>query len=242
MEPTIHPTLRLRQILTRNNLLVSDEALRLLEAYAESLLAANKSINLISRRDEENFWDRHILHSLSILILLRFRDGAKVLDLGSGGGLPGIPLKILCPSMRLTMVDSTKKKISAVQQIVAQLALKDTDAIWSRAEDLAQDVKFKEQFDIVIARAVASLQDLARLASPLLKKGKGKELGGERPPLPMLLDEPSLVVYKGGDIEAELEKTKRIRYVRSVSVRRIIVDGFENATLEDKKVVIIQFN
>lgn len=241
MELEPHPELRLRQILIKNRLPVTDGALQLLGRYTSSLLMANKSLNLISRRDEENIWDRHILHCLSTLFILRFPEGASVLDLGSGGGLPGIPLKIMCPALKLTMVDSTKKKVSAVQQMVAELGLKDVQAIWARAEDLGRDSNFKERFDIVTARAVGPLQDLVHLAHPLLKKAVKTSGARDELSRPTLLTEPCLVAYKGGDLERELEKATRIRYVRSVKVMPIVFDGSENIALEDKKLVVVTF-
>src|SRR3990172_6606526 len=96
-----------------NGLSVSDDRLQLLERYVRQLLDWNKKLNLISRRDEENVWTRHILHSASLLFHLSLKQRARILDLGTGGGLPGIPIKILVPSFSVTLVDSINKKTTA---------------------------------------------------------------------------------------------------------------------------------
>jgi 16S rRNA (guanine527-N7)-methyltransferase len=242
METGIPPQLWLRTILAKNNVSVSDQALGLLEQYVQGLIQANRAVNLISRRDEENIWQHHILHSLSILFQCRFRSSSRVLDLGSGGGLPGVPLKIMVPDMVLMLLDSTRKKMSAVGKIVADLKLENVHPVWGRAEDLGRDKKFVGQFDVVLARAVGPLDNLARLAHPFLKAlGPSESAVESSRDIPMVLENPSLVAYKGGPLEAELDKARRIRYVRSVRVKPIVFEGSQTMGLEDKKLVIIQF-
>ena len=241
MDHPISPELWLRTILRNNRLLVSDEALQLLGRLVDAIVQANKSVNLISRKDEHNIWERHVLHCLSILFLFRFPDACRVLDLGSGGGLPGLPLKIMVPSLALTMVDATKKKVSAVERIVADLKLEGVRTLWARAEDLGSDEAFKEQFDVVVARAVGPLEDLVQLAHPFLKKGETSMRRDHPRREPEMLGEACLLAYKGGDIERELEKARRIRYVRSVQVRPLVFEGSAEIELEDKKIVIVHF-
>lgn len=149
--------------------------------YAELLLAWNKKVNLISRKDEHNVLTKHILHSLSIALFHQFRKGERVLDLGTGGGLPGIPLAIAFPNTLFLLIDSIGKKITACQDMIAQLGLKNVVAQKKRSDEL-KGVKF----DTIVSRQVAAMPELCKWAAPLLKKG-GR-----------------LISLKGGDIEAEI--------------------------------------
>lgn len=241
MDTAITPELWFRAILLRNGLRAGDEALGLLKRYVHGLLHANKTVNLISRRDEAYIWQHHILHCASILFVLRFPENSRLLDLGSGGGLPGIPLKILLPTLKLTMLDATNKKVAAIRTIISDLELPDANALWGRAEDLGAIGTFKEQFDVVVARAVGPLEELVRLAHPFLRKARREEEEREGAETPVVLDGPCLVAYKGGDISVELEKARRIRYVRSIWARRLVFEGSEQMALEDKKVVVVEF-
>jgi len=236
----VAPDLWFRTILLRNGLRLEDEALTLVKRYVEALLRANKVVNLISRKDEEHIWSHHILHSVSVLFALRFPEHCRMLDLGSGGGLPGIPLRILLPTLKVTMLDSTMKKINEVRAIVDELQLSDVSTVWGRAEELGRSDAFKERFDVVIARAVGPLEELVRLAHPFLRKPSDESERSEESSGPLMLKEPCLVAYKGGDISAELEKTRRIRYVRSVQTKPLVFDGSEQMALEDKKVVVVE--
>lgn len=241
MNIDVAPELWLRTVLLRNKLQIGDHTLSLLKQYVEELLRANKAVNLISRKDEAHVWSHHIAHCLSILFLVRFPEKCRVLDLGSGGGLPGVPLKILLPTLKLTMLDATKKKISAVKTIVEALKLEDVEAVWGRAEELGTSESFKERFDVVLARAVGPLDELARLARPFLRKSPDNEEPAAASKGVLLLKDPCLVAYKGGDVSAELEKARRIRYVRSVQTKPLVFEGSEQMSLEDKKVVVVEF-
>lgn len=234
------PTLWFRTILQKNGLRPDDNALTLMRGYVEALVRANKTVNLISRKDEEHVWSHHIMHCVSILFALRFPENCRVLDLGSGGGLPGIPLKILLPTLKLTLLDATNKKVAAVKTIVDDLGLSDVDALWGRAEELGGNERFKEQFDVVVARAVGPLEELVRLARPFLRKANDGVARTEPPKGPLVLSRPCLVAYKGGEISAELEKARRIRYVHSVQTRPLVFDGSEQTGLEEKKLVVVE--
>ncbi len=119
----IDSSLRLSRICRDNGLPLSDDQVDLLRRYVELLREWNAKINLISRRDEENIWWSHILHSLSILFFVTPGEGMRLLDLGTGGGLPGIPLAILRNDLHITMLDSIRKKTVAVQDMLDKLSL-----------------------------------------------------------------------------------------------------------------------
>src|SRR5687768_5155820 len=133
----------LSQIARANKLELSPEQLASLGQYASLLKEKNQVVNLISRKDEENILDKHILHSLCIAMPkiagVTLPTGSKVFDIGAGGGLPGIPLKIVRPDLSVVLCDSIAKKINAVNEFIEKLGLKGIEGITSRAEDLARD-------------------------------------------------------------------------------------------------------
>lgn len=146
----------------------------------------NEKINLISRSDFVHFYERHVLHSLAIARFIRFASGTRVMDLGTGGGFPGIPLAILFPEAHFTLVDSIAKKINAVSEISRSLGLTNTLAVCSRAETL------DASFDYVVSRATAPLGDLFRWS-------RAKIRNVQRNAIPN-----GIICLKGGDLEAEL--------------------------------------
>ncbi len=148
----------------------------------------NQKINVISRRDLDNLYDRHILHSLAIAKVLALKPGSKILDLGTGGGIPGIPLAILLPEVDFTLIDGTGKKITVVKAVAEALGLKNVQALHARAEDLPT----KQAFDFVVTRGVAPLAQLLLWSRPLLKRE-------HRHALPN-----GILALKGGDLKAEL--------------------------------------
>jgi 16S rRNA (guanine527-N7)-methyltransferase len=111
----------------------------------------NEQINVISRKDTENFYERHVLHSLGIAKVIQFQKESSILDIGTGGGFPGIPLAIMFPECQFTLIDSIGKKIKVVNEVSASLGLKNVRAIHGRADEL------KSQFDFIISRAVTNI-------------------------------------------------------------------------------------
>jgi 16S rRNA (guanine527-N7)-methyltransferase len=231
------PKIIFRSVCQKNGLQLSDDALDIFSRYADLLLERNSKINLISRKDTDQIWSRHFLGSVSFLFSFSLRGGSAIIDIGTGGGLPGIPVAILCPTTRVTLVDSIQKKIFAVADIVARLKLSNVDIVHSRAEDLPRKKNHAGAYDYLLARAVAPVEDLIAWGKPLLRTRSVPGAGGsdknELPP-------GSLVLFKGGDVTAEVERARIIHNPVSVDIRPLLFDAGQTAgELVDKKVIII---
>ncbi len=159
-----------------------------LEQLPPLYLEWNSLVNVISRQDIDNLEIRHILHSLAIAKIFELKSGARVLDLGTGGGFPGIPLAILFPEVQFALIDGTGKKITVVREVAKALGLKNVTARHMRAEDLHQP----GTFDFVVSRAVAPLDKLMTWCHRLLKKKHGHAYPN------------GLIALKGGNLSAEI--------------------------------------
>ena len=173
----------------------------------------NAQINVISRKDFDGFYEHHVLHSLAIAKLISFTPGTKVLDVGTGGGFPGIPLAILFPETHFHLVDSIGKKIKVVNAVIEALELRNVTAQQIRAEEL------KDKYDFVVSRAVTRLPEFV----PWVQKNiSAKQIN------PM----PNGILYlKGGEISAEIKPYKRSVFVKNLS------DYFDEEFFDTKKVV-----
>jgi 16S rRNA (guanine527-N7)-methyltransferase len=152
----------------------------------------NEKINVISRKDLSALYEKHVLHSLAIAAVIPFAPGAQVVDIGTGGGFPGIPLAIFFPEVEFLLVDSIGKKIRVVQEVAGALGLRNVTAVHSRVEALAG-----RQFDYAVSRAVAPLADLWRWSKPLLRKGRQTETFAN-----------GLFCLKGGDLTEEIAQSR----------------------------------
>jgi 16S rRNA (guanine527-N7)-methyltransferase len=236
--------LSLRTVCAQNGLQLDDAQLGTLEQFATLLLDWNKKINLISRRDEENFWTSHILHSLSVLFKVNIPPASLILDLGTGGGLPGIPIKIVRPDLQFTLLDSTQKKINVVKEILQALGLHGIDAVWGRAEDVGKRKEHAHRYDLIVARAVAPLKDLVTWAAPFIKR----EFDTTQETRPIVGDmvtqisRPTLIALKGGDLSDELRVIQKSSRVAHVTVREITLKGSAQFEEGDKKIVLVEFS
>ncbi len=147
----------------------------------------NEKINVISRKDMDNFYEHHVLHSLAIATQFEFQKNTEIMDLGSGGGFPGIPLAIFFPDTQFHLVDSINKKLKVASEIAAAIGLQNLTVQHTRAEDIKN-----RKFDVVVSRAVAPLKDLWWWAKPLLKKGVSPN---------------GLICLKGGDLTKEIAES-----------------------------------
>jgi 16S rRNA (guanine(527)-N(7))-methyltransferase RsmG len=237
-------SLFVRTTCAQNGLELSDEQLRQLDEYAVRLLEWNKKINLISRRDEENFWTRHILHCISLIFKIELAEGARILDLGTGGGLPGVVLKIARPDLLFTLLDSTQKKINVVKDLLGSLGLVGIDAVWGRAEDLGKLPEYAGQFDVVVARGVAPLNDLVRWSFPFLRWSAQGAGAGEENTLESTMKRvngQALVAFKGGDLDDEIKELRSYLNVGRISTIELALRGSAQLDDRDKKLVIVEY-
>lgn len=192
-----------RTIFAANGLPVTPEQAGLLLEYERLLLDRNTRVNLVSRRIPEDFFLRHIIGSIAFLFHHPLDPDSSLLDAGTGGGLPGIPLSILYPRLRVTLVDSIQKKIAAVTDIASQLGLTNVRAVCSRVEEIGPGAAGR--FDYVIARAVTASDRLLAWCAPLVAKRKKKETGPEpEASRESWIPTGSMIFLKGGDLREEL--------------------------------------
>ena len=194
---------------------LTDKQISLYEKAAALYLDWNSKINLVSRKDSDQLMERHILHSLSIAKMIQFKPNTLVLDVGTGGGFPGIPLAIMFPQVRFHLIDSIGKKIMVVQDITEQLGLKNVSSEQIRAEQV------KGAFDFVVSRAVTRLPEFTHWVKNKIKK-KGFN------------DVPNGIIYiKGGDVLEEIIETDK-KY-KILELEPIFKEEF----FETKKVVYL---
>ena len=175
----------------------------------------NSKINVISRKDMEHFYLHHVLHSLGIAKLIRFKPGSKILDAGTGGGFPGIPLAILMPEVEFHLVDSIGKKISVVREIARALQLDNVRASISRAEAL------DEKVDFIVSRAVAPLKSIWEWTHPLIGSRMQNAMAN------------GIICLKGGDLRQEIAESGREVMVYNLS------DYFDEDFFQTKKAVYL---
>lgn len=173
----------------------------------------NSQINVISRKDMEHFYEHHVLHSLGIACVQQFLPGSQVMDVGTGGGFPGIPLAIMFPETEFLLVDSIGKKIKVVNEVAKAAGITNVKAIQSRAEDV------KQKFDFVVSRAVTTLPEFVKWIENNIKKDSRHSLKN------------GILYLKGGDLEAELAPFRNRCHVYNLS------SYFSEAFFETKKVV-----
>lgn len=205
-----------REIISNYFPQLSPHQLRQFHRLEELYRFWNEKINLISRKDIEHLTERHILHSLSIAKVIGFKPGTKILDIGTGGGFPGIPLAIMFPDAQFHLVDSIGKKIKVVKELIQSLELKNARAENARVEEL------KQQFDFAVCRAVAPVPELLHwMRGKIIKKNFNRLANG-------------LLCFKGGDLREELKSVKNRMVIYNIS------DFFKEEFFETKKIVYVE--
>lgn len=195
---------------------LSQQQLDQYELLAKEFLSWNEKINLISRKDTENLFEHHILHSLAIAKVCKFKPQCEVMDIGTGGGFPGLPLAIMFPETKFYLVDSIGKKIKVVQALVEALGLNNVKAEQIRAENVNQ------QFDFIVSRAVTYLPDFMQWTKGKISKIQYHDLAN------------GVLYLKGGDLTEELSTIKN-------KIKIYDIDNyFEEEFFETKKVIHVK--
>lgn len=169
----------------------------------------NSKINVISRKDMENFGERHVLHSLGVSKIITFTKGSKVLDIGTGGGFPGVPLAIANPNTSFVLLDSIGKKLKVINEIAEEIGLKNIKTVHSRVE------QHKGSYDFIVSRAVTNMPNFMKLTKHICQQEKMK----------------AIYYLKGGEFEDELHKVRRKTTIYNLE------DYFKESFFETKKVI-----
>ena len=178
---------------------LSDEQLTQFAALGELYRDWNAKINVISRKDIDHVYEHHVLHSLAIAKLINFRPGTSILDFGTGGGFPGVPLSILFPDCKFKLIDGTGKKIRVAQEVCDAIGLKNCSPTHLRGEDE------KDKYDFIVSRAVMPLPDLVKLMRKNISKTQQNSLPN------------GVICLKGGNLQNELQPFHKIVETTDIS-------------------------
>ena len=178
---------------------LTDEQRRQYEALAALYRDWNAKINVISRKDIDNLYEHHVLHSLAIAKMVNFRPGTEILDFGTGGGFPGIPLAIMFPECKFKLIDGTGKKIRVAQEIATSIGLKNCEPVHLRGEEE------EGKYDFVVSRAVMPLPDLIKIVKKNISKKQQNALPN------------GVICLKGGDVQAETYPFRHIVEIEDIN-------------------------
>lgn len=186
---------KLVNICNKINIEISDDQINCFEKYYELLIEKNKVMNLTAITDKEDVIVKHFIDSIALIPYLldkgiNINNELKIIDIGTGAGFPGLPLKIMMPDVKFTLLDSLNKRVSFLNEVIDELKLKDIEALHGRAEDYASDNKYREKYDICVSRAVANLSTLSEYCIPFVK------------------EDGFFISYKAGESEEEINNSK----------------------------------
>lgn len=203
------------QIITKYFNKLSEEQIQQFAKLKDLYRDWNAKINVISRKDIDNLYEHHVLHSLAIGKFIHFKPGTTLLDFGTGGGFPGIPLAILFPECKFKLIDGTGKKIMVATEVAKAIGLNNVNAVHLRGEEE------KGKFDFVVSRAVMPLPDLAKIVTKNISKKQSNALPN------------GIICLKGGDLQAEIKPYSNIAEIAPIR------NWFEEEWFKEKNILYI---
>ena len=213
---------RIQEAFKKINIELTDDQASNLYTYYEMLVEWNKVMNLTGITEFEDVLLKHFIDSVAVCQITDMSKVKSVMDVGTGAGFPGIPLKIAFPNLKITLADSLNKRILFLDDVIRELALENIETVHDRAEDLAHNVKYREQYDLVVSRAVANLSTLCEYSLPFIK------IGGK------------FVSYKSGDCDNEILAAKSAIFLLGGKLNT--VDKFELGDAGRSFIVIDKVN
>lgn len=199
---------------------LSEKQLEQFQCYYERLIEKNKVMNLTAITEYEEVVDKHFIDSILLGSVKELSGKKRVIDVGTGAGFPGIPLKIVYPELEITLLDSLNKRVKFLNEVIEELGLTGIQAVHSRAEDLAQDAAYRQQYDICVSRAVANLATLSEYCIPFVKQGG------------------YFISYKSTQIEEELKQAKKAVQVLGGTLEQVETVQIPETTIERQFVMI----